>query len=373
MTAEMAPSPDTNSSAAGKRPTLRSVATAAGVSAMTVSRVLRNYPAISAAVRTKVQKAARALGYLPDPELGKLMHHLRKRRKPAFQASICALTTRGPDAPASSYCEGIQLGAAQRAEELGYSFSTLQIGETRETWGTLPRILRSRGVEGVLLLPMLTPAKFTGLLDWDGFSMVSTTSSVLTPRLHSVLPHHFRNSQMAAEHLHALGYRRVGVVINFPQTQRLNHALTAAIAWHGLFHEGYCVPPLIYSGPTPLGLEEWFRREQPDVIVTHLQRLCREFATRLDLRIPGPVGLVSANTTPGGDFAGINECPEDIGCTAIDLLAGMVQRGVRGIPKMPTTTQVAGHWLNGPSCLKRRHVPARIPSRAGSPAVYLEK
>jgi DNA-binding LacI/PurR family transcriptional regulator len=283
------------------------------------------------------------------------------------------LTTRGPDAPVSSYCDGIQAGAAQRAEELGYSFSTLQIGQTRDSWRTLPRILRSRGVEGVVLLPMLTPAKFVGLLDWRDFSVVSTTSSVLTPRLHSVLPHHFRNSQMAAEHLHTLGYRRVGVVINFPQTQRLNHALTAAIAWHGLLHEGYCVPPLIYSGPTPLGLEAWFRREQPDVIVTHLQRLCREFSNRLDLPVPGPVGFVSANTVPEGDFAGINECPAEIGSTAIDLLAGMVQRGVRGIPTTPTTTQVAGHWLDGPSCSRRRKVSRRIASPAGSPAVYLEK
>lgn len=369
----MTPSPADSSAGPSKRPSLRSVAEAAGVSAMTVSRVLRNYPAISESVRARVQKAVRSLGYLPDPEMAKLMHHLRKRRKPAFQASICALTTRGPDAPPSTYCDGIELGAEQRAEALGYSFSTLQIGPSRETWRTLPRILRSRGVEGVVLLPMLTPAKFDGLLDWRDFSIVSTTSSVLSPALHAVLPHHFKNSQMLAERLFALGYRRIGVVINFEQTQRLSHALTAAVTWHGLLHEGRCVPPLIYSGRSPLGLEEWFQREQPDVIVTHIQRLCREFAERLGLSLPGPVGVVSANTEPGAPCAGINECPEDIGCTAIDLLAGMIQRGVRGIPEMPTTTQVPGFWVNARSCPKRRTTPPKAAPPTGTPAVYLER
>lgn len=59
-----------------KRPhrplTLRDVSEAAGVSEMTVSRVLRNRGDVSAATREKVLTAARALGYVPNKIAGGL-------------------------------------------------------------------------------------------------------------------------------------------------------------------------------------------------------------------------------------------------------------------------------------------------------------
>jgi len=52
--------------------TLRDVSEAAGVSEMTVSRVLRNSGDVSAATRDRVLKAARALGYVPNKIAGAL-------------------------------------------------------------------------------------------------------------------------------------------------------------------------------------------------------------------------------------------------------------------------------------------------------------
>lgn len=355
------------------RPSLRSVAAAAGVSAMTVSRVLRNQPSISAPLRAKVLKAVRTSGYTPDPQVAKLMHHLRTRRKPAFEAAICALTTRGPEAPAHFYFEGIANGSAQHAKAAGFSFSTLQIGTTPESWRALPRILHSRGVEGVILLPMFLPIALDGLLDWDDFSVVAASLSVLSPQLHAAQPHHFRNARLLVERVSALGYRRIGVVANFEQTQRTNHSLNAAVIWHELLHQGNFVPPLLFSGAAPANLEEWYRREQPDVIVTHVPRLCHAFAARLGLAIPGPVGFVSANAKPGAEIAGINERPHDVGVTAVDLLASLIHRGIRGIPALPTTTHVPGHWIDAASCPPRSPVATKSASPAKFPAVYLEK
>lgn len=366
------PSEDTPPGPA-KRPSLRSVAEAAGVSAMTVSRVLRNQSSISEPLRAKVLKAVRTLGYTPDPQVAKLMHHLRTRRKPAFEAAICALTTRGPDSPPHFYFAGVESGAEQRAKGAGFSFSTLQIGSTPETWRTLPRILRSRGVEGVILLPMLLPLPLDGLLNWDEFSVVAATLSVLSPQLHAVQPHHFKNSRLLAERVSALGYRRIGVVANFEQTQRTNHSLNAAVIWHELLNQGSFVPPLLYSGTNPNDLEEWYQREQPDVIVTHVPRLCHAFAARLGLSIPGPVGFVSANANPGTEIAGINERSRDVGIAAVDLLAGLIHRGIRGIPSLPSATQVPGVWVDAPSCPPRKPSASKLSPSIGSPAVYLEK
>ena len=101
------PPPTDLTEARGPRPSLRVVAKAAGVSAMTVSRVLRDHPKVSAKMRAQVLKIAQELGYRPDPNVAKLMHHLRLRRKPAFQASICAVTTVPADAPFRGYTQQI--------------------------------------------------------------------------------------------------------------------------------------------------------------------------------------------------------------------------------------------------------------------------
>ena len=73
---------------------MRQIAALAGVSAMTVSRALRNNPRITPEVRSKVHKVALKLGYRPDPQVVKLMNHLRHRNKPTFVASIAGSVCR---------------------------------------------------------------------------------------------------------------------------------------------------------------------------------------------------------------------------------------------------------------------------------------
>ncbi len=354
----------------GTRPSLRSVAKAAGVSAMTVSRVLRDHPKVSAKMRAKVLKIAQELGYRPDPHVAKLMHHLRLRRKPAFQASICAVTTVPSDAPFRGYSDQIILGAQRQAEARGYGFSTLSIAESRNPQG-LQRVLESRGVEGLMLLPMAEPTALADLLDWSRFSVVGTTSSVLTPDVHCVVPHHFKNMQTLCRQLNARGYRRIGLVLPRGHVERVNHAYNAALAWHGLQQHGAFVPPLIFSGAEPTGLKEWFAEEKPDVIVTHTERLCQRFAAALGLRPGGEVGFALTNTTSESLWGGIDELPLEIGATAVDLLTSMVQRGEKGVPLVPAATLLLGRWVEGTSCPIRVTAPELVRA-ADRRMVYFE-
>ena len=59
---------------------LREVAAAANVCVMTVSLALRDNPRISAGTRDRIKRLAAELGYHPDPELSRLMNHLRASR-----------------------------------------------------------------------------------------------------------------------------------------------------------------------------------------------------------------------------------------------------------------------------------------------------
>lgn len=351
-------------------PSLRAVAKAAGVSAMTVSRVLRDHPKVSAKMRAKVLKVAQAIGYRPDPHVAKLMHHLRTRRKPAFQASICAITNNTMNAAGSGYSKWVLEGARRQAEARGYAFNTVSIVETNAPQG-LDRILVSRGVEGLVLLPMADPSDLTDLLDWSAFSVVSTTSSVLAPQMHSVMPHHFKNMQMLCRQLEARGYRRIGLVLHRNHVNRVYQAYNAAVTWHSLSHHGTFVPPLIYQGTEPVGLKEWFAAEKPDVIVTHIERLVHRFAEILGLKLGGEIGFASTNTQAGSVCAGIDELPLQVGATAIDLLTSMVQRGEKGVPLISASSLLLGQWVEGVSCPTRtpNAVPAAMP---GQRLVYLE-
>lgn len=342
-------------------PSIRTVARAAGVSAMSVSRVLRNHPAVSPAIRAAVQKAARVLGYRADPTMSKLMHQLRVRRKPAFQGSLCAITTVLPYAPYSTYAAGVLRGLERQSAVRGYSFSTLHVEPTPEWSRTLQRTLHNRGVEGVLLLPMAVPTTLPRLLDWREFSVVATTSSVTEPNVHRVFPNHFGNMTLLCASLRGLGYRRIGLVQSHEHVHRIYHAFNAAAAWDSIYRDDELVSPLIYEGPAPAKIAEWFKRERPDVIVTHSASLCGQFAKMLGLRIPGPVGFATTSTTAASGSAGIDELTGEIGATAVDLLAGLIQRGEKGVPAVPSITQLPGRWVPGRSCPRRR-----TPTESGS-------
>ena len=73
---------------AGKAPSLHDVARSAGVSAMTVSRVMHNSPRVLETTRQAVQKALRKLGYRPDPHVVRLMERIRSHRQRKTHAVI---------------------------------------------------------------------------------------------------------------------------------------------------------------------------------------------------------------------------------------------------------------------------------------------
>ena len=71
--------------------TLIHVAEEVGVSRMTVSLTLRDHAKISKATSEKVLKAAKALGYVPNPHLFAQGTHIRSSKQKALPASLAYL------------------------------------------------------------------------------------------------------------------------------------------------------------------------------------------------------------------------------------------------------------------------------------------
>lgn len=340
--------------------TVRQIARAAGVSLMTVSRALRNQPRVAEATRRKVVKIAERLGYRPDPEIAKLMHHLRRKVRPQFKSVLCGLTN-WPGATKPAYFQALLAGVERQARERGYGFNVLRFTAEGRSGERLQRMLRSQGVQGVLLLPQSPPSDLATLLDWREFSVAAASLSVLGPDVNRVAPHHFDNTMRLCRELAALGYRRIGLVIDAEQDARAKRGFSAALLAFGRHEAAEAVEPLVWDGALADALAPWFRRERPDVVVATSESLVRDCARILKRKIPGPVGFASTNIAAAGaredeevEIAGIEELPEEIGAIAVDLLAGMVERRVRGLPVSPAATLLAGRWRAGLSCPGRR-------------------
>jgi DNA-binding LacI/PurR family transcriptional regulator len=183
---------------------------------------------------------------------------------------------------------------------------------------------------------------------------------VLGPEVNRVAPHHFDNTVRLCREVAALGYRRIGLVIEAEHDARAKRGFSAAALSFGRHEAAEAVAPLVWEGELAGALGPWFRRERPDAVVATAESLVRECVRILKRKIPGPVGFASTNVeavkavkaseVDWAEIAGMDELPEEIGAIAVDLLAGMVERRVRGLPVSPAATLLAGRWRAGRSC-----------------------
>jgi len=330
-------------------PTMRSLAKEAGVTSMTVSLALRNNPKISVATRKRIQRLALKRGYRPDPTVSRLMHHLRIRRSHRLQAMICGLTDHALSRR-NNWVGRIADGARTRAAELGFGFDLLNLSEYAGSPERLERVLLSRGVEGLLLLPLRTPTVCDEILAWDQFSVVSTSHSVISPEFCRVVSDQFNNMMLLCRELTARGYRRIGLDISYEMEQRVRHNFTAALAWHNAYGGTETVHPLV----TPPGnidyrslLINWLDREKPDVIITpEIDRL-KETAARIYRGEPPPFAYALVDVGLNRPDGGIDERGDWIGRTATDLLSGMIMRGEKGVPEVTRNMLIQGAFVPG--------------------------
>lgn len=254
-------------------PTLRSLAALAGVSPMTVSLALRNSREVSAATRRRIQQLAQESGYQPDPMMSRLMHHLRTRSQARHRANLAGLTSDWSEhrRAVGDYLDRLREGLTLRAAQLGYSFSMVNLDDFQSP-ANLQRMLLHRGVEGVVALPLRRATDLSRALDWSKFSAVSSTPSVIAPRLHSVMPNHFDNTLAVCRALSRAGFRRIGLAISQDWNERMKYRWTGAMAWHNQFGTGEPVQPLISEQPgpeiEPASFKSWMKKERPDAVIT---------------------------------------------------------------------------------------------------------
>jgi DNA-binding LacI/PurR family transcriptional regulator len=322
-------------------PTVRSIAAKAGVSATTVALALKNAPRIPPATRKRIQAIAKNAGYRPDPAVRKLMLHLRTRREHRLRANIAVLVPH-PSAP-QYFSASLLNGIKTRAQNLGYAVSTLPFLNRRPDIVALQRMLRSRGIEGVIFAPLELPQALDAGFDFSDLSVVAATSSVLHPRFHAVMPNHYDNMIMACESLARIALTKIGLAISQNHDERVRHRTAGAIAWNMLFKKTPMAAPLVAREMSDSDIFAWLKNEQPDAVVAD-HDFERRLAALLPLAPHPATKLITLNWPSRFTPLGIDQRETEIGVAAVDVLSGMIERGEKGIPRNPRVTMIDGRW-----------------------------
>ena len=333
------------------RPTFRQIGVAAKVSHVTVSLALRGHPSIPERTRERIGRIAEEMGYRPDPEMARLMAHLRKGRQQGAASVIAFLnpSARRRLLKEDAYVRLLHEGARQRAEELGYKLEEFWLKEPGMTGRRFDRMLHTRSIRGLLIPPL--PKDIGHLsLDWNQYAAVALTHSIPRPHLHRVCPHHSYNMRLALRELRRLGYRRLGFVIAKTLDKRVNHDWTAAfLAYQQEITQANRVPRLQTVGDETKTLPRWLAQYRPDAVISAHADFC-EIITATGLRIPEDIGFVTMAESPDRPkLARVHENGVEVGRAAVNQVASQLAHNEFGLPKIAHVLLVEGTWDPGNS------------------------
>jgi len=310
-----------------RRPTLYDVARQAGVSHMTVSRVVRGGFRVSSGTKEKVEAAIRALGYRPDPALSALAAYRERRGR--RHGSVLGYLLCDTD----EYGLRVLAGARTEAERLGYSVEAQNLPGQLAGRRRLARIWFHRGVQGVLLGPSQAPQELAGW-DWTSFAPVSLGALAHHPTMNSVAMDYFDGVMKAMNWLEGQGARRIGFAVDPALESRTGHRWLGAYAASLAGKSG--IPPYAGTLDDPSALRRWQRRYDVDGTLT----IHANVWMALRDRVPRFVFL-NAFECPAGVMH-IASSPSDIGGEGVRLVHHQLLAGDLGLPAESKTLSLQG-------------------------------
>jgi len=335
---------------------MQQVARRAGVSAMTVSRVLHNSPRVLPATQAKVRKVLDALGYEPDPQLSRLMALVRSRKPRQIRATIAVIRgDASPDIRRDPAHQYVSIEDIRRRGMLhGYAVEEFKLGVGGMTRRRLESILRARSIEGIIVSPHAS-ADCRIQLDYGSFAAATFGYGLRVPDLHRASTNMMQGILMATAKLAARGYQRIGLAITQWIDERADHAYSGA-----MLHYQQTVPrkhriPLLLLKDNNIERGgdffcRWARAHRPDAIISFDTHVPQWLSTRLKLKIPRDIALVVHDWTESmSGLAGIHHQRTEVAAAAVDLVAHQLLQNERGIPRVPRQILIPAAWVDGGS------------------------
>jgi len=337
--------------AMARRILLKEIARATGLSVSTVSIALRDSPLASATTRRRVQRAAKKLGYSPDPALAAFGASLRTRRsEPSAVLGLVGISVENQKSE-GPWDSGRLLN--QAAAKRGYLLRIYDPAEFRCD-EELSEVLYRRGVRGVIIKAR-APASRVPSLQWDRFSVVSCDWPSPHPcPFHHVSNDSFHSLMMAYERVCDLGYRHIGLAPlshpfpNWGDLRRLGAA-------HALLKSAPFPPvPVILDSviSDAEALTQWVNQHKPDAVISLLNKSLLVLR-KAGYRVPEDLGYACLVGADSETCSGLRLSFECMAEATIDLLDSQIRHGQRGAPESPYTVFVEPAWVDGPTLVRQ--------------------
>lgn len=329
----------------GSAITIDEVAAHAGVSAMTVSRVINGHPSVRDANRERVMRSVLELDYRPNLAASALA---------AAQHTCIALIYTNPS---SSYLRELLVGALR-----GSTRAAAQL--VIATWDELaPQARReaarqlANSVAGVILPPPLCESKaiVAEFLN-AGIPVVSIASGQFSDRISCVRIDDRRASQEMVSHLLAHGHTRIGYITGDPNQTASAHRWQGyrdALSDAGIGYDDALVQPGYFTYRSGLeAAERLLALPQPPTAIfasnDDMASAVVSVAHRRGLEVPGDLSVVgfddtSASTMVWPELTTIHQPVADMADTAIDILLREIRRTASA--QRVTVNQVLAHQL----------------------------
>lgn len=323
------------------------IAAKAGVARATVSYALRGHPKIPAETRARVRAAAERLGYRPNPRVAALMTHIRGSRSVARGERIAFVWvhTARTESAGDPFLRRVLGGASARAEALGYGLEQFWTTERGMTDRRLSQVMKSRGIVGVLLSPVIHEAEVSLDLEWSSFSPAVIGSARWNPDLHHAGHHHYLAMRMTLEKLAAAGYRRPMAVIEAGVNERARRTWEAAFT---VFHPSRAsAAELLWVG-LPEDRRAVARRikvNRPDAVVVSDHATIETFRA---MNVGGAVELPTFNLhwlPSAPEIGGVDQSYDMVAANAVDLVVSQLNSNETGAPASPRMLLFPGRWV----------------------------
>lgn len=184
----------------GRRPTIREVADAAGVSRSTASRALTGRGYVAPRVRDRVREVARRIGYVPDATA----RHLRQQASRSIGVLVSDLS--------NPFYAGLAAGISQQARKREYTMMLADYAGSPEVEAEAAEAFVAMRVAGVIVTPV--SAEVSTYLARQRIPVVEVDRQFAAGACDAVVVDNRNAAQQVTAHLLALGHRRIALVID---------------------------------------------------------------------------------------------------------------------------------------------------------------
>jgi DNA-binding LacI/PurR family transcriptional regulator len=181
-------------------PTINDVARRAGVSPVTVSRVINETGNVSATTQAKVERAIKELGYVPSA----MARSLRSKRTRTLALIVSDI--------ANPFWTTVARGVEDAAQGRGYSVFLYNTDENPAKQQRYLDVVVAQGVDGVMIAPYDSDARNLAKLRRRNLPTVTVDRRIQGWDVDSVYCDSLSGAKALTQHLIDLGHRRIALI-----------------------------------------------------------------------------------------------------------------------------------------------------------------